>query len=136
MRRRLDALPGPAFADARRDVAEQLGRLVFPRLRHRHRACAGWPTSSATCAPPSAVSSASPDAVNVDRDRMRAVQELEDAYRRRLEPAPRGAAVAGPLAEVPWMLEELRVHHFAQALGTRGRVSNKRIRQVLAESAR
>jgi hypothetical protein len=34
------------------------------------------------------------------------------------------------------MLEELRVHHFAQALGTRPGVSNKRVRQVLAESAR
>jgi hypothetical protein len=34
------------------------------------------------------------------------------------------------------MLEELRVHHFAQHLGTRGQVSNKRIRAVLAESQR
>jgi ATP-dependent helicase HrpA len=135
VRRRLDALPGPAFADARRDVAQQLGRLVF----------SGFVTASGLgrLADVERYLRAAerrlerlPDNVNVDRDRMRAVHELEDAYRRRLDALPRGAAISGPLAEVPWMLEELRVHHFAQSLGTRGGVSNKRIRQVLAESAR
>jgi ATP-dependent helicase HrpA len=33
------------------------------------------------------------------------------------------------------MLEELRVSHFAQALGTRGQVSSKRIRRVLDDAA-
>jgi ATP-dependent helicase HrpA len=135
VRRRLDALPGPAFADARRDVAGQLGRLVY----------AGFVTATGLARLPDVeryLRAAErrlerlPDQVNVDRDRMRAVHELEDAYQRRLDAVPRGAAVSGPLAEVPWMLEELRVHHFAQHLGTRGQVSNKRIRQVLAESAR
>jgi ATP-dependent helicase HrpA len=36
---------------------------------------------------------------------------------------------------VPWMLEELRVSHFAQGLGTRGQVSSKRIRRLLDEAA-
>jgi ATP-dependent helicase HrpA len=135
VRRRLDALPGPAFADARRDVAGQLGRLVY----------AGFVTATGLGRLPDVeryLRAAErrlerlPDQVNVDRDRMRAVHELEDAYRRRLDALPRGAAVSGPLGEVPWMLEELRVHHFAQHLGTRGQVSNKRIRAVLAESAR
>jgi ATP-dependent helicase HrpA len=35
---------------------------------------------------------------------------------------------------VPWLLEELRVAHFAQALGTRGPVSAKRIRKVIREA--
>jgi ATP-dependent helicase HrpA len=135
VRRRLDALPGPAFADARRDVAQQLGRLVFagfvtasglPRLGDIERYLRAAERRLERL----------PDSVSVDRDRMRAVHELEDAYRRRLDALPRGAAVTGPLAEVPWMLEELRVHHFAQSLGTRPGVSNKRVRQVLAESAR
>jgi ATP-dependent helicase HrpA len=135
VRRRLDALPGPAFADARRDVAGQLGRLVY----------AGFVTATGLrrlgdveryLRAAERRLERLPDQVNVDRDRMRAVHELEDAYRRRLDALPRGAAVTGPLAEVPWMLEELRVHHFAQHLGTRGQVSNKRIRAVLAESAR
>jgi ATP-dependent helicase HrpA len=68
----------------------------------------------------------------VDRDRMRAVAELERAYRLRLADWPAGQPVPDRLREVPWMLEELRVSHFAQALGTRGQVSAKRIRQALA----
>jgi ATP-dependent helicase HrpA len=34
------------------------------------------------------------------------------------------------------MLEELRVSHFAQALGVRGQVSPKRIRRVLEDALR
>ncbi len=82
VRRRLDELHGAALADVRTDVAQQIGRLVFPgfitatgaarlpdverylrgaawRLERLHRAAA------------------------VDRDRMREVHELEDPYRRR-----------------------------------------------------
>jgi ATP-dependent helicase HrpA len=58
---------------------------------------------------------------------MNAVHELEDLYRRRREAGPPPAS----LREVPWMLEELRVSHFAQSLGTRGQVSSKRIRRML-----
>jgi ATP-dependent helicase HrpA len=35
------------------------------------------------------------------------------------------------LREVPWLLEELRVSHFAQGLGVRGPVSSRRIRRAL-----
>ncbi|WP_454860607.1 ATP-dependent RNA helicase HrpA [Promicromonospora soli] len=42
------------------------------------------------------------------------------------------AARAAELADVRWMLEELRVSLFAQQLGTDGPVSEKRIRKVLA----
>jgi ATP-dependent RNA helicase HrpA len=45
---------------------------------------------------------------------------------------PRGRPLPEGLAEVRWMLEELRVNQFAQALGTRGQVSSKRIRRALA----
>ena len=45
---------------------------------------------------------------------------------------PRGRPLSEDLAEVRWMLEELRVNQFAQALGTRGQVSSKRIRRALA----
>jgi ATP-dependent helicase HrpA len=41
------------------------------------------------------------------------------------------AARAAELADVRWMLEELRVSLFAQQLGTDGPVSEKRIRKVL-----
>jgi ATP-dependent helicase HrpA len=45
---------------------------------------------------------------------------------------PAGRPVPAELAEVPWLIEELRVSHFAQGLGTRGPVSSKRIRRALA----
>jgi ATP-dependent helicase HrpA len=38
------------------------------------------------------------------------------------------------MREVPWLLEELRVSHFAQPLGVRGRASSKRIRRRLDEA--
>jgi ATP-dependent helicase HrpA len=62
---------------------------------------------------------------------MRGVQELEQAYERAVAGRPPTAS----LREVRWMLEELRVSHFAQALGTRGQVSSKRIRRALEEAA-
>jgi ATP-dependent helicase HrpA len=40
------------------------------------------------------------------------------------------------MGNIPWALEELRVSHFAQALGVRGAVSTKRIRRMLDEAAR
>ena len=71
-----------------------------------------------------------PDALATDRDRMRAIHELEEAYERRRQERRHGDA----LREVPWLLEELRVSHFAQGLGVRGPVSSKRIRRVLEEA--
>ena len=76
-----------------------------------------------------------PDAPAPDLDRMRAVHELEAEHARRLAGWPRGRPLPAALREVPWMLEELRVSHFAQSLGTRGQVSSKRIRRVLDEAA-
>ena len=73
-----------------------------------------------------------PDAVAIDRDRMANVHALEQEYAAALQAAPRGRPLPDGLREVPWLLEELRVNQFAQAVGTRGQVSTKRIRRVLA----
>jgi ATP-dependent helicase HrpA len=62
---------------------------------------------------------------------MRSVHELEEAYGRRRDAWPNGRPLPDALREVPWLLEELRVSHFAQGLGTRGPVSAKRIRRRL-----
>jgi ATP-dependent helicase HrpA len=66
---------------------------------------------------------------------MGAVHELEDLYRRTVDAWPKGRPVPPALGEVPWLLEELRVSHFAQGLGTRGPISAKRVRKVLEEAA-
>jgi len=130
VRERADALTAIPLQDARADVLQQLRRLVRPgfvsasgvaRLAdvERYVRAAGQRLERLPAAPAA------------DRDRMRAVHELERAYRLRLEDWPRGEPLPASLRELPWLLEELRVSHFAQGLGTRGQVSAKRIRQAL-----
>ena len=66
---------------------------------------------------------------------MRGVHELEAEHARAARGlAARAARCPAALREVPWLLEELRVSHFAQALGTRGQVSAKRIRKVIQDA--
>jgi len=130
----LDRVRGDAHAEARRDVQAQLGRLVFPgfvaatgvdRLADVERYLRAAARRLERL----------PDAVAVDRDRMRGVRELEAAYRERIDALPPGTPLPPALREVKWMLEELRVSHFAQAVGTRGPVSAKRVRRALQEAA-
>jgi ATP-dependent helicase HrpA len=131
VRRRADAMTAIPLQESRADVLAQIDRLLRP----------GFVTATGVARLPDIeryVRAAAlrlerlPAAPAVDRDRMKAVHELERAYRLRLQDWPRGRPVPDELREVPWMLEELRVSHFAQALGTRGPVSSKRIRQALA----
>jgi ATP-dependent helicase HrpA len=67
-----------------------------------------------------------------DRELMERVQALERAYREArdgLSPERRDDA---EVADVRWLLEELRVSLFAQALGTARPVSEPRVRKALA----
>jgi ATP-dependent helicase HrpA len=54
------------------------------------------------------------------------------AYGDAIAGLPPGAPPPPALAEVPWMIEELRVSLFAQQLGTKYPVSEKRIRKTLS----
>ena len=127
--RRLEPLTAVPLQPARADVRAQLARLVHPgfvaatgvdRLGDVERYLRAAARRLERL----------PDATAVDRDRMNSVHELERAYRERLAAHPGAAG----LREVPWMLEELRVSHFAQSLGTRGPISAKRIRRALEEA--
>jgi ATP-dependent helicase HrpA len=126
--RRLDALTAVPLQPARADVREQLRRLVHPGFV-RETGAARLPDVERYLRAAARRLERLPDAVAVDRDRMNAIHELERAYRERLRAAPSPAVVR----DVPWMLEELRVHHFAQNLA-RGGVSAKKIRRALAEA--
>ena len=117
-----------------RDVAEQLRRLLGPGFLTA--------TGAARLADVERYVRAAdrrlerlPAATAADLDRMRGLHELEDELQARLAAWPRGRPLPAALAEVPWLLQELRVSHFAQNLGIRGKVSAKRIRRVLEESA-
>ena len=124
--RRLEPLTAVPLQPARADVREQLRRLVYPgfaaagRLEDVERYLQGAARRLERL----------PDNPAVDRDRMNAVHELERLYRERLRERPGDPA----LREIPWLLEELRVSQFAQGLGTRGNVSSKRIRRLIAEA--
>jgi ATP-dependent helicase HrpA len=124
LRRRLDELPADAaLQPARLDVATQLGGLVHP----------GFVAATGAARLPDVVRylraalrrlDRLPDAVAADRDRMNAIHELEQEYRER------GGRVAAPA--VHWMLQELRVAHFAQGLRVHGKATAKQIRRELA----
>ena len=127
---RVEELTAPALRPARADLERQLRRLVYPgfatdvgarRLAdlERYLQAAGRRLDRLAAAPAA------------DADRMRAIQELEREYQERLRSLAAGEPLPAALAEVPWMLEELRVAQFAQGLGSRGPVSSKRIRRAL-----
>jgi ATP-dependent helicase HrpA len=124
----------PALAPAREDVARQLGRLVFPGFVSATGA-SRLPDVERYLRAASRRLERLPNAPAPDLDRMRSIHELEAEYERRRAALPPGRPLPPALREVRWMLEELRVSHFAQSLGTRGQVSAKRIRRRLEESA-
>jgi ATP-dependent helicase HrpA len=131
---RLERLTAAPLQPARRDVERQLRRLVHPRFVSQ-AGVRRLPDIERYLRAAARRLERLPNAPAVDRDRMQAIHELEEAYRRRLEDWPRGRPLPDALREAPWMLEELRVSHFAQALGTRGPISGKRIRRALEETA-
>ncbi len=125
----LEPLRAVPLQPARADVRAQLRRLVFPGFVAA-TGLARLPDVERYLRAASRRLERLPDATAVDRDRMNAVHELERVYRERLAASPD----ADGLREIPWMLEELRVSHFAQSLGTRGPISAKRIRRALDEA--
>jgi ATP-dependent helicase HrpA len=131
--RRLEQVTAPDAQPACRDVARQLGRLLFGgfiaaagvgRLPDVERYLRGAASRLERL----------PNAVAVDRDRMRAIRELESEeleLRNRVAP---GMPIPEPLREARWMIEELRVSQFAQGVGVRGQVSAKRVRRLLDQA--
>ena len=118
------------FASSVADVAEQIDRLIYPgfvtgvgagRLADVHRYVQAIERRLDQL----------PEHYERDRQRMASVRKLEAEHDRLREAFPGSVAVL----EIAWMLQELRVSLFAQALGTRGKVSEKRISQALAEAA-
>ncbi len=132
-----DRLARPARADAQHahdDVAVQLAGLIGP----------GFLAATGAARLPDLFRSLVAAAHRLDRvgqnpglDRARTAElrALEDEHRARLAALPPGRPVPEALREVPWLLEELRISLFAQALGSRRAVSAKRIRRVLADAA-
>ncbi|WP_314817166.1 ATP-dependent RNA helicase HrpA [Aggregatibacter segnis] len=71
--------------------------------------------------------------VNRDRAAMLRVEQVQQAYQQLIAKLPKSKPISDEVAEIRYMIEELRVSLFAQQLGTKYPVSEKRILNVIAE---
>lgn len=70
---------------------------------------------------------------NTDRAKMLRVEAVQEAYKQLLAKLPKSKAVPDEVLEIRYMIEELRVSLFAQQLGTKYPISDKRILNVINE---
>ncbi len=119
-------LTAPQFAGASTDMASQLASLTYPgfvagvgadRLADVRRYLWGIERRI----------DALPERVAKDREAMARCRALEAQWDRAVE----ARGLTPQLEQAAWMLQELRVSLFAQSLGTKGTVSDKRIRALL-----
>lgn len=73
-----------------------------------------------------------PESPQRDRERLLLIEDVQQEYADARAAVRPGAPGWDTLAEVRWMIEELRVSYFAQSLGTPYPVSDKRIYRALA----
>ncbi|WP_198674471.1 ATP-dependent RNA helicase HrpA [Idiomarina tyrosinivorans] len=73
--------------------------------------------------------------VDANKDRLHTLtlNELQQRYQALCEKQPKHLPLSDEVREIRWMIEELRVSFFAQTLGTRYPISEKRVKQALAE---
>ena len=71
--------------------------------------------------------------VNRDRAAMLRVEQVQQAYQQLLAKLPKSKPISDEVAEIRYMIEELRVSLFAQQLGTKYQVSEKRVLMVINE---
>ncbi len=71
--------------------------------------------------------------VNRDRAAMLRVEKVNQAYQQLLAKLPKSKPHSDEVKEIPYMIEELRVSLFAQQLGTKYSISDKRILNAIKE---
>jgi ATP-dependent helicase HrpA len=122
----VNASDAPVYEAAVADIRAQVVRLVYPdflaaigpsRIRDVERYLRGmiWRLQRL------------PERPERDSEHMAIIEILEKEHARLME----SIRVGPELIEVGWMLQELRVSYFAQPLGTKGRVSAKRVGAAL-----
>jgi ATP-dependent helicase HrpA len=127
---RLDSMTAPPLAHARNDIGIQVDRLVIPGFVALTGAARMPDLVRYLTAVEKRLDSL---ATNPGRDRERTaiITALEQRYEDLLASLPLDRITAS-VGEIRWMLEELRIGLFAQQLGTKGAVSEKRIREAIA----
>ncbi|GIF36857.1 ATP-dependent RNA helicase HrpA [Actinoplanes xinjiangensis] len=123
---RLKQLRDPAMLPALADVRQQLKGLVHPgfvtetgwrQLHHMPRYLRGIVHRLDRLG----------GSLGRDRQLTTQIHEIEAEYRELRNSAPANGPAEEGLREIRWMIEELRINYFAQALGTAYAVSDKRI---------
>ncbi|OOF56754.1 ATP-dependent RNA helicase HrpA [Rodentibacter genomosp. 2] len=71
--------------------------------------------------------------VNRDRAAMLRVEQVQQTYQQLLVKLPKSKPIPDEVAEIRYMIEELRVSLFAQQLGTKYQVSDKRILNLIQQ---
>jgi ATP-dependent helicase HrpA len=126
---RLADLTNPALSPATSDVRTQLDALIYP----------GWVTATSRRRLPDVLRYVRailhrldrlPSASAADTEQMQAVARLTTTWEEAMDQSPAGRPDPA-LAEVRWMIEELRVSLFAQFLGTPYPVSEKRVLRAI-----
>ncbi len=126
---RLDAMTAPALTHAAADIGIQVDRLILPgfvaltgadRMQDlvRYLDAVMFRLDNVAANP------------QRDRERTAGIAVLERRYEDLLATVPTDKITA-EVGEIRWMLEELRIGVFAQQLGTKGRVSEKRILEAI-----
>jgi ATP-dependent helicase HrpA len=132
VRQLLASMDSPPYRPAVADVAAQLSELVgpgfvsatgFQRLGDLPRYLRAMEYRLQKL----------PGNLRRDQERMRRVEEVRDAYEQLRVQLPPGREAARALERIRWMIEELRVSLFAEALGTPQPVSEKRIYRAMDE---
>jgi hypothetical protein len=106
LRATLEGMQAEPLQDARRDVETQLARLLLPGFAAKHGA-PRLPDVLRYLQGAARRLERVPAAPGADRDRMRAVQELEALWRAKLEAWPADRPLPPALHEARWLLEEL-----------------------------
>jgi len=72
-------------------------------------------------------------AIDPNKDRLHQlnIEKVSQSFTASLAKIPKGKPIPEELAQVRWMIEELRVSFFAQQLGTSMPISAKRIENIL-----
>jgi ATP-dependent helicase HrpA len=127
---RLAKMTNPAFGPATADVRAQLDDLVYP----------GWVTATGRRRLPDVLRYVRAMVQRLDRlpgdlagdaARMDSVARVAAAWRQLADLPPGARPPADALAEIRWLLEELRVSYFAQTLGTSRPVSEQRVLRAI-----
>jgi ATP-dependent helicase HrpA len=122
--------PSATQADAIDDIRAQLARLLSPGFvtatgRARLRDLVRYLTAIQRRL------DRLPHGIEADRQRMRQVHSVEDAYDELLRALPGARQQSNAVRDIAWQIEELRVSLWAQQLGTPRPVSEQRIYRAI-----